>query len=868
MADLSRIVSAEWAAASQLGEVYAQAKQLTKLPARQPRMLVPVDLQALVVPAGGKTGSGRGDIRSRMLDKSPDERLPPPFTAADDLPAGVHLHWAMPDGLTKGRPAEPGSTERDLRLRPLPDRWLVVRLSPATLGQVRPIKSWIVLSDRGQSMPLADWDPGKAADPGTALGFGQFTAAAGGDLGWAGIYDNVTNRLAFYDDLADLTGSATLCYVVVGWYGDASLDPLHPPTDPSSFTALLDDLGWDADLSALPEIETNFASADLHLEALATRVGIEVPDVIRGGGIFADPGSLGVIERPTLDRRPGDRVPIDRPVLRPIARLAQPETLRAEQVSFTPLSDDKLTIDPKVAVTMVPRQPRVTSSLYHGTIYGVVTQGTGTDERPAATQVSLTLGSTGIDVVSKMLAGADIAQERLLDAFAYGPLRDNSTDDGIIAHDEAVHRHGFAALPDPNPGTPEKVRDPALVTPTPPALGKHVADQVIDIAEQAGVKMKIAFAPTWEAAQQITLSEVEQIKGLTFAGSPFAPAPNPQPRPPSTATFSSIVRPNPRWYAPTEPVLGVRGAHRSLRHGYDGRFDPGERLACRLSTQPVRGYADLLQGRVVVSALGHGGLPVECDELVREASLGDPNAVEHLVSMVPSELGWTKTQVTNRLQAEMVLTTHLNAREGDVGELLDVSIREGVESSPVGVTYWRQPWVPVYAEWEAHLATTDQFGAWALGEIDLDPARTPAPLTGHALLGRSLLNSSSARTLAASVDQFLEAESDADLNGTGIISDADAQDLATLALSAARSDVLIGSLDGLNDHFLGFDTDVAFAEATAAAPITSPDRLPDVVRGGWLRLDRLRLVDAYGRVLDLTGRRTGPGWPDPARRRH
>ena len=79
---------------------------------------------------------------------------------------------------------------------------------------------------------------------------------------------------------------------------------------------------------------------------------------------------------------PIDRVPGDRPVLRPIARLAQPQTLRAEQAIFTPLGDDQLTIDPKVAVTMVPRQPRVTSSLYHGTIYGVVTQGTGTTSAP------------------------------------------------------------------------------------------------------------------------------------------------------------------------------------------------------------------------------------------------------------------------------------------------------------------------------------------------------------------------------------------------------------------------------------------------------------------------------------------------------
>ena len=123
-----------------------------------------------------------------------------------------------------------------------------------------------------------------------------------------------------------------------------------------------------------------------------------------------------------------------------------------------------------------------------------------------------------------------------------------------------------------------------------------------------------------------------------------------------------------------------------------------------------------------------------------------------------------------------------------------------------------------------------------------------------ALAGRSLLNSSSARNLATAVDQFLEAEDAADQAGHGIISDGDARDLAALALTAARADVLVGSLYGLNDHFLGFDTDAAFARPEDDAPITSPARLPELLRGGWLRLDELRLVDAFGRVLDLSSR--------------
>ena len=129
---------------------------------------------------------------------------------------------------------------------------------------------------------------------------------------------------------------------------------------------------------------------------------------------------------------------------------------------------------------------------------------------------------------------------------------------------------------------------------------------------------------------------------------------------PTGPTFSEIVRPNPRWYQPTDPVLAVRGANRSQRHGYDGRFDPGERLACRLSAQPVSGYADLLIGRPWSgrSARDPSG---RVRRAVAEASLDDPNAWTISSRWCRPTLGWTLPQVRNRLNGELVLSLHLNA---------------------------------------------------------------------------------------------------------------------------------------------------------------------------------------------------------------
>ena len=96
------------------------------------------------------------------------------------------------------------------------------------------MKAWVVESERGRTVELEKWDP-TAPFTGTApVESAKLNAATGGDLVWAAVYDNVRDRFAFHDDLADLgTGRPVLSYVVVGWYSQPSLDPLAPPTVPA-----------------------------------------------------------------------------------------------------------------------------------------------------------------------------------------------------------------------------------------------------------------------------------------------------------------------------------------------------------------------------------------------------------------------------------------------------------------------------------------------------------------------------------------------------------------------------------------------------------------------------------------------------------
>ena len=624
MVGLDRVYSREWGVSARVGPDYDVVKQFEPLVPADPRLLVPVDVQALVVAPGSTVGTKRGDIRSRMLDPTPDERLPPPFSSAPDLAPGVHLHWAVADGLTQSQaPAETDPDDGDLHLRALPDRWLVCRLQPAARRRVRGIRAWIVESEHGRATPLETWKP-DAPGSDASLPPGQFTAAAGGDAGWAAVYDNVGNRLAFHDDLADLVLPAgLLTYVVVGWYADAALDPLHVPTDPADFTDLLDAFGWDADLSALAAAEDLTRATQGNVAALSQQVDLPPP--------FVPP---------------------------PVLRTANDLFTLGSEASSPPFALDTVILGDAVKDVLVPREPRVTSSLYHGTIYGVDPLGRGVDLRPAPGGVSLTLGTTSVDVLSKALASTDDVQERMLNAFAYGTLRDYQTDDGIAAHDEAVHRHGFTAFNDTAPGVIDRVRDPAVTVPAPrPIGGKPVVDTV-DLGSLGETKVRLVYGADWRTA----------FDAAAPTGAVTAKAPSPPTRtPPPDGAFHDVVRPNPRWFQPTDPVVAVRGANRSQRHGYDGRFDAGERLACRLSGQPVKGYADLLTGTAVVQAVGSGAVPGECDELIREAALEDPFAIGQLVSLIPTDLGWLAGQARARLDAEVTLNYHLQGRDGDVG---------------------------------------------------------------------------------------------------------------------------------------------------------------------------------------------------------
>lgn len=172
------------------------------------------------------------------------------------LKAGVHLHWALPDALTRGKAQTDGT-----HFPAVPDRWLVIRSRTDAQGNRAEEKRWVVESDYlhpdgegdasggvsvphepaagerrpfrflGRRVDFADW---KKVSP-KARYFKPLTAVGYGEPSFAAFYPNCHSVFGLYD--ADHPGEppAGLRYDLFGWYGADTLDGATADDDGRDF---------------------------------------------------------------------------------------------------------------------------------------------------------------------------------------------------------------------------------------------------------------------------------------------------------------------------------------------------------------------------------------------------------------------------------------------------------------------------------------------------------------------------------------------------------------------------------------------------------------------------------------------------------
>jgi len=254
-------------------------------------LIVPVVLDLLMV-REQLDGTFWADMAMRTPSPQANRRVrqqleTDPFsTRIEGRAPGAYLHWALPDALTRGE-----LINDRLVLPPAPNQWLILRLSSEDSSEKRKVDAWL-LPDSGAENAIVVPDILSGEKPPADLGKHEdITALGPGSFGWAGYFDNVTNRFAFYDDLANVSGA--VAYSICGWYSDVRNDPVFSRNE-ADFYSRMDEQDWTlarplADGEPFPERSVYHAHA----------LGYGWPDA----GWQGDGGTIGIEKdmRPDTD---------------------------------------------------------------------------------------------------------------------------------------------------------------------------------------------------------------------------------------------------------------------------------------------------------------------------------------------------------------------------------------------------------------------------------------------------------------------------------------------------------------------------------------------------------------------------------------
>lgn len=841
---------------------------------RGPRVLVPIAVDALVVAAGGAAASVWADVAIDPLDEA--AARPAPFDTVVGRPAGVHLHWALPDGLTRGAQPEPppdaplAADADPLVEQPeaidaagaefpaIPDRWLVARVvAGRTTSAPRTVAAWVVEAAldpaRRRATPLAEWREDRADEPAPVL-----TAIGPGDPTFAVYYDNTRNIVAFHDPL-DGVARGPLTYLVCGWYSEIDRDPLYAPDTERAWHEALEQLRW--------------ALRDTTTERLDRE----------GKRAQKTQAALGLESSTQQERSLGDAKSAD-------AKSADRYRVGAGTARI-------LEAGSKASVLLLARQrwferhwPR--QLLCHGAVFDVRWNGRGggfdVPEAgvPAPSAVSVAVGNTGAQALAALVAARErtAGLERVMAAFHAGSLPDLSLEGGIARLEAALHAADFESQPGGFVLSPIEQGDlfpPASGSENSPRPAASGSDRKRTAKES---KSKRSFFRTEQELSRV----IDSLKGEKQRDAVRAPAGSPR-------RTETVRRAMPRWYRPRDPVVLLGEARRGYRHGEDGALDEQGRLMCRVSGETVmevsinpwvneRGVTvrdaplvDIRGEDLVTASFRSGQVPAECGALLYETVLLDPTVVQVARDAIVRKAGAFRAGAPRQARAvsgdaaaqrweveqSLPLAAYANP-DIDMQALAALSNVTGTVPHVLALRLWRRPWNPLELDWEVEWYPSPRGERdWELSETDFavrdrDAGAEPgAPLlpTGTegapalTVRGRTLLTPAVTRTLERRLKKFLE---DEEKGATDEATPSQEADLARAAAHFAALDVVAASMGGVHRALMarrphaGFDT----AEPEAWEPVPDADALW-LLRAGHLRLRRARVIDTFGQFCDV-----------------
>ena len=912
-----------------------------------PSLLVPMNLAALCVGQPDQQtrpneGSGFGKIAVdfQMLPSLGEAYLsksivPDPFEGETRPRPGIHLHWALPDALTRSEiDSETGRTVT----RPAPNRFLVVRLRAGAPS----LEAWVVESDYlwgnlredtvvrerdprnalSRAVPLkpeagkstfafqgrvVSWTTWKESNPNptpsqhTALGYGTETYAAA--------YPNCPNVFGFFDPLAEATPDGlamekqSLSYLVIGWYSDATCDPIRRESDridskkkevtPDSLAAALKaNYRWSYRANLGQPGQTLFVGQLIELEydprtSYLAQTKEPAPIEVALGTTTTEAFSAlmaNMLLNEFMREKSG-------PEAMDLERFARNSETLLNDLQCGLLADlNKLGTDTCLAKLQdeLHRREFAVYSAGHasaqtengtranGVIWSVVRSMSDASEREADS----TLPQAIPDDIAEKLICLNLVQVRY---------------DEIAAAVATRRAQVFADWSQYINLVPRRNQPQRLSRSFIDAARNYITAEISALGWNSDGK--VVDGSLFKDLQNV-LDELKRAKEALEASLLKHTRDKPKDK------FKVESAAAPRFYQPNDPVILLSGpdVKPSDRYGGDGGYDPEKKgnLICRLpseTTTTMQGWGviigeDQLPKLSANTHLGKNDFATLKDhfaKLVAEAIFLDPGQARLLATL------FVESRSRNYPGAELpnlddLLTSIKTDQEAYRGRKQTRVFLFGNSAcappSQVGLTRYTKPWIPLILQWEATFCPfrpvrPPQDGPsqqdWVLREFRLDgedvdikyrrqPASNPAPA---AYRGIATLTHYAERNLKEYIDDYLKTypPDKKDDDATRQMKEILLQfrklhfSMMTQAMGGFHRQLLMRNqiLQLPVFHPGAEHTDATFEKLVKTAVYNERDAavLPmndfNPLRAGTLKLTRLRVLDAFGQVRDIIG---------------
>ncbi len=840
---------------------------------QEPRFLVPMALEALVVDSRGNSAqyanlTPKYDLINYGVVLG-EKIIGSVFTTSGGPEPGVHLHWALPDALTHGLENQNG----DIEFPAVPNRWFVLRIRTDKQGTADPetsFKAWIVESDYhfyqdwpdgvtsisipsrpsdkdplsflylGRSTEYSKW---KEASPGSYLS--KLTAVGPGDPAFAAYYPNCKSVFGFHDSLSDFT-DGNFTYMVFGWFSNPEHDPLHR-VQGQDWTDRLKELKWSV-------ASGSSAQPDLILcHGMVFGIPWKGKDGQYKSGVPSEPVNVtvGNTSIEALSALLSSKLPADANVERIL------QAFQYGVISEWGDPDGIMLVEEKI-------HENAFGALKGGIRWSIgKTAGNAdsVDKRQSTAPFSDGMGKA-LDRLNK--AQNDLEQlEREMKAYQWELY---STWYKYMMNTMAPMTPGAGGPGPAGPPVPETGGNSSVSN---IAILNAISQLEEKIADPAtGLKKKIGAASAALDKQKTDLvnSITQNMPGYELK------------------EFSA-----PRFWEPSDPValLSGTGVQRSLKHGCDGRFSKDNTLHCRTSGQIVGSLAvNTGGGNIDVTRNNLLGLypqfpsgppvPRDIESLVVEGILLDTSEAG-IIALAAFKAAGTPNpsppQISRTAQSIIKKqTVPLNAlihNDLDYQTLASSAGFNGAFPSKISFAQWTQPWTPLFMEWEIGMTpswdTSDPGAAldgWQESDIDFQWTSASLPQNmAHQFHGSVLLAPHAPINLKNAILNFVEKHKH-DITDTGVLKD--------IAEATAGLNILSQTLSGFNDSLLMrkqtlqfpvFDFSIGNPElaekvAGLVGDMTGTAPFPDgaffPLRAGFAQILKLWIVDAFGRIQKVT----------------